>query len=83
MSFKTLLEIYKWIDRWDVSCFIINLHCSIARGELVECILSENCLTEGIVVGYLQQLLHALEYIHFNKVIHLDIKVLSQFILAT
>ncbi len=55
------------------------LHCcccfSVEGGELIESILKSDCLTEGVIVNYLKQLLNALEYIHEKKIIHCDIKV--------
>ena len=48
---------------------------SIPDGELIERIIEEDDLTEGVVVGYIAQLLSALECIHNMDIAHLDIKV--------
>ena len=52
---------------------------SIPDGELIERIIEEDDLTEGVVVGYIAQLLSALECIHNMDIAHLDIKVAQHY----
>jgi serine/threonine protein kinase len=47
----------------------------VPSGELLEVVAKENNLTEAIAVGYLCQLLQAVETLHKLKVAHLDIRV--------
>lgn len=42
---------------------------------MIDWILTEDYLTEALVIQYIQQLLYALEYIHERNIVHLDIKV--------
>jgi len=49
----------------------------IPDGELIEHIIANNDLTEGVAVGYIAQLLSALECIHKMDIAHLDIKVVK------
>ena len=44
-------------------------------GELIERILLDNDLTEGVIVRYLSQLLAALDCLHQMNIAHLDVKV--------
>ena len=46
----------------------------VRDGELIERIILENNLTEGVVVGYLSQLLSAVEALHSLNIAHLDIR---------
>lgn len=55
------------------------LYCAyfprVPGGELIERILEDNDLTEGVVVRYLSHLLAALDTLHQMNIAHLDIKV--------
>ena len=54
------------------------LSCDLHRvpsGELLEVVVEENSLTEAIAVGYLSQLLSAVETLHKLKIAHLDLRV--------
>ena len=44
-------------------------------GELIQCFVNEDNLTESEAAFYLRQLLLAVEYMHSRNVIHLDLKV--------
>lgn len=44
-------------------------------GELFQRLVSEDSLTESEAAFYLRQLLLAVEYMHAQNVIHLDLKV--------
>ena len=48
---------------------------SVPSGELLESIVAENNLTEAVAVGYLTQLLSAVDTLHRIKIAHLDIRV--------
>ena len=43
--------------------------------SLFSYMVQQDCLTEGIAVDCLQQLLSALQYLHTHHIAHLDIKV--------
>lgn len=47
----------------------------VSDGPLVERILADDDLTEGVVVRHTSQLLSALEHLHQLNIAHLDIKV--------
>ena len=51
--------------------------CRVPGGELIERILMDDDLTEGVVVRYLSQLIAALDCLHQMNIAHLDIKVHS------
>lgn len=44
------------------------------EGSVSSLIESYGVLKESIVVSYLKQILDALEYLHYHKIIHRDIK---------
>ncbi|ESO11845.1 hypothetical protein HELRODRAFT_71418, partial [Helobdella robusta] len=46
----------------------------VTGGELLQRLVTEDSLTESEVAYYIRQLLIALEYMHSNNVIHLDLK---------
>ena len=46
----------------------------MAGGRLFDHIVIMDLLTEEIAMGYIRQLLVALEYIHNKNIVHLDIK---------
>ena len=48
---------------------------SVPSGELLETVVAENSLTEAVAVGYLSQLLSAVDTLHRLKIAHLDIRV--------
>ena len=56
--------------------------CSVHSGEILEAIVAENNLTEGVAVGYLSQLLKAVETLHKIKIAHLDIRVSHTFVVV-
>ena len=66
-----------YVDLFTV--FVIYLYmcicCRVPGGELIERILLDNDLTEGVIVRYLSQLLAALDCLHQMNIAHLDIKV--------
>ncbi len=43
-------------------------------GELIERIIADNNLTEAVTVGYLGQLLSAVDALHSLSIVHLDIR---------
>ena len=47
----------------------------VSDGPLIERILADDDLTEGVVVRYTSQLFSALEHLHQLNIAHLDIKV--------
>jgi len=47
----------------------------VPSGEILETVVADNNLTEAIAVGYLYQLLQAIDTLHKIKVAHLDIRV--------
>lgn len=47
----------------------------VPDGPLIERILADDNLTEGVVVRHTSQLLCALEHLHQLNIAHLDIKV--------
>ena len=49
--------------------------CSVPGGEILETVVAENKLTEAVAVGYLSQLLQAVDTLHKIRVAHLDIRV--------
>ena len=50
--------------------------CSVGGGELFERVLSDQSrLTELDAVLYTQQIIEAVQYLHKNFVLHLDLKV--------
>ena len=49
--------------------------CRVPDGELVERIIADDDLTEGVAVGYISQLLSAVECLHQLNIAHLDIRV--------
>ena len=48
---------------------------SVPGGELIERIITDDALTEGVAVRYLSQLISALDCLHQMNIAHLDIKV--------
>lgn len=49
--------------------------CSIAGGELFERIVDDNFVhTEQSSVGYMHQILHGVQYMHQQNIVHLDLK---------
>ncbi len=49
--------------------------CRVPSGEILESVVSDNNLTEAVAVGYLSQLLQAVDTLHRIKIAHLDIRV--------
>ena len=49
--------------------------CRVPSGELLEVVVTDNNLTEGVAVSYLSQLLSGVETLHKLRVAHLDIRV--------
>ena len=47
----------------------------IPDGDLIDLIVAENDLTEGVAVGYLSQLLSAVDTLHQLNIAHMDIRV--------
>ena len=50
---------------------------SATGGELFQKIVREDSLTESEAAFYIRQILIALEYMHSQNVIHLDLKVMT------
>ena len=60
-------------DSW---CNIIN---SLSGGELFDRIADDNYkMTEAEVIKYIRQVVSALQHMHENNIVHLDIKVSLQ-----
>ena len=53
----------------------------VPNGELVGRIIADNDYTEGIAVGYLSQLLSAVDCLHQLNIAHLDIRVCVFFVI--
>lgn len=53
---------------------------SAKQGDLQLALDLEGCLTEPQAIHVTQQVLEAVVFLHENKVVHLDIKVLNRFI---
>ena len=49
---------------------------SATGGELLQRLLREDSLTESEVAYYIRQVLLAVEYMHSQNVVHLDLKVI-------
>ncbi len=56
-------------------CVCLCCGCRVPSGEILESVVSDNNLTEAVAVGYLSQLLQAVDTLHRIKIAHLDIRV--------
>ncbi len=54
---------------------------SATGGELLQRLLREDSLTESEVAYYIRQVLLAVEYMHSQNVVHLDLKVIFIYII--
>jgi serine/threonine protein kinase len=67
-----LMEFHDAFERGKNLIIVTEL---VPGGELIERILQDNDLTEGVVVRYLSHLLAALDSLHQMNIAHLDVKV--------
>ncbi|XP_077997965.1 triple functional domain protein-like [Glandiceps talaboti] len=67
-------QICEYYDAFTTSQNLILVLELIPNGRLLDYIISRPLFTESMAVGYLQQILQTLQYIHNCRIAHLDIK---------
>ncbi|XP_077867222.1 triple functional domain protein-like [Saccoglossus kowalevskii] len=67
-------HICEYYDAFDTAMNLILILELIPNGRLFDYIVSKPLFTESIAVGYLHQMISAIEYLHNCRISHLDIK---------